>query len=210
MSDENPQQTRTATAASCPNCGFVHHCICHAEVRLHAQAIFVLLTHSKEFGKSTNTGALMARTLPHCQRVLWSRTEPPEALLTLIADDQIQPWLLFPADDTHPPTPFAHEAGKTPLFILLDATWQEARKIVRKSPWLAKLPRLSLSLDRDSAYTLRRNQQTGHLCTCETGIALLELLGEHQDAKALQQYFDAFLAAYPAEKSGHPRRQTAP
>ncbi|WP_237584128.1 tRNA-uridine aminocarboxypropyltransferase [Photobacterium halotolerans] len=206
MSAEPAPQTVTP----CPNCGFVHNCICHAEVRLRSQAIFALLTHSKEFGKDTNTGALMARTLPHCQRLLWSRTEPPEALLTLLADDKIQPWLLFPADDAHPPASFARETGKTPLFILLDATWQEARKIVRKSPWLAKLPRLSLSVDRDSCYSLRRNQQTGNLCTCETGIALLELLGEHHDAKALQQYFDAFLAAFPAEKSGHPRRRTAP
>ncbi|WP_120513668.1 tRNA-uridine aminocarboxypropyltransferase [Photobacterium salinisoli] len=194
----------------CPNCGFVHNCICHAKADLQSQAVFVLLTHSKEFGKSTNTGALMARTLPQCQRVLWSRTEPPEALLAQIASKAFQPWLLFPADDAHPAASFVRETGKTPLFILLDATWQEARKMVRKSPWLAKLPRLSLSVDRDSSYSLRRNQQTGHLCTCEAGIALLDLLGEHKDAKALQQYFDAFLAAFPAEKSGHPRRRTEP
>ncbi|QSA20154.1 DTW domain-containing protein, partial [Vibrio furnissii] len=32
-----------------------------------------------------------------------------------------------------------------PHFILLDGTWQEAKKMERKSPWLKDLPRVALS-----------------------------------------------------------------
>ncbi|MGF1691701.1 tRNA-uridine aminocarboxypropyltransferase [Photobacterium kagoshimensis] len=202
---------------SCPRCGFTHNCICSHEPKLTSSAHFVLLTHPNECHKSTNTGELMMRTLPHCERVIWDRINSPTALIEKLANPAYQPWLLFPADDAHPATPFtanstpsapatAVATTTTPLFVLLDATWQEARKMVRKSPWLANLPRLSLTPTALSQYQLRRNQQAGNLCTCETGIALLSLLNEPQQAEQLQRYFTAFSDVFHADRSGHSHR----
>lgn len=198
---------------SCPRCGFTYNCICSHEPKLTSAAHFVLLTHPNECRKATNTGELMMRTLPHCERVIWDRVNSPTALIEKLEDPAYQVWLLFPADDTHPATPFvAHSSSSTsiitttPLFVLLDATWQEARKMVRKSPWLANLPRLSLTPTALSQYQLRRNQQAGNLCTCETGIALLSLLNEPQQAEQLQRYFTAFSDVFHADRSGHSHR----
>ncbi|WP_299017323.1 tRNA-uridine aminocarboxypropyltransferase [uncultured Photobacterium sp.] len=188
---------------SCPRCGFRHNCICAAEPQLSCDARFILLTHPKELNKDTNTGELMLRTLPDCQRYIWDRVNPPVELLEQINSSRYRPWLLFPSDEQHPAVPYQAKEGQTDLFILLDATWQEARKMVRKSPWLAQLPRLSLTPRSESSYQLRRNQQTGNLCTCEAGIALLELLGEGEQATQLQQYFQSFLDTFHADKSGH-------
>lgn len=202
---------------SCPRCGFTHNCICSHEPKLTSSAHFVLLTHPNECRKATNTGELMIRALPHCERVIWDRVNSPTALIDKLADPLYQPWLLFPADDEHPATPFtgapeslpscstAATSTVIPLFVLLDATWQEARKMVRKSPWLATLPRLSLTPTALSQYQLRRNQQAGNLCTCETGIALLSLLNQPQQANQLQHYFTAFSAVFHADRSGHRR-----
>ena len=187
----------------CPRCGFQHNCICHAEPTLSCPHVYVLLTHPKEMGKDTNTGQLMERSLPHCQRQIWDRVNPPQALLEMLDDPHYQQWLLFPGDDKVPAQPFHSPQDKTPLFVLLDATWQEARKMIRRSPWLASLPRLELTPGTGSSYALRRNQQPGNLCTCEAGIALLETAGFHQDARQLQQYFDHFTGVFQAEKSGH-------
>ncbi|MGF1680851.1 tRNA-uridine aminocarboxypropyltransferase [Photobacterium minamisatsumaniensis] len=188
---------------TCPRCGFHHNCICDAEPDLHCEIPFILLTHPKELGKDTNTGALMARSLPHCERQIWDRVNPPQALLKMLASPQYQPWLLFPGDEAIPATPYRKPTGKTPLVIILDATWQEARKMVRRSPWLASLPRLELSPASRSAYQLRRNQQPGNLCTCEAGIVVLEQLGYPLDAQHLQYYFNAFIEVFQADKSGH-------
>ncbi|MGR5140641.1 tRNA-uridine aminocarboxypropyltransferase [Photobacterium sp. DNB23_23_1] len=187
----------------CPRCGFHHNCICDAEPTLACSHAFVLLTHPKEMGKDTNTGQLMERSLPHCLRQIWDRVTPPQALLDMLADPQYQPWLLFPGDDNMPAVPYQSSDGKTALFILIDATWQEARKMIRRSPWLASLPRIAFTPKGDSAYALRRNQQAGNLCTCEAGIALLETTGFNQDAEQLQQYFNAFIEVFHADKSGH-------
>lgn len=78
--------------------------------------------------------------------------------------------------------------------------------MVRRSPWLAALPRLALQPTGISQYALRRNQQDGNLCTCEAGIALLEMLGEQHDAQQLQRYFETFMTVFHAEQSGHAHR----
>lgn len=188
---------------ACPRCGFLHNCICYAEPALCCNNHFVLLTHPRELGKDSNTGQLMERSLIHCQRQIWDRLNPPQSLLDQLADPRYQPWLLFPGDETTPATPYQPIADKTPLVIILDATWQEARKMVRRSPWLATLPRLELQPQQSSTYALRRNQQPGNLCTCEAGIALLDTFGYADDSRQLQRYFDAFMAVFKADKSGH-------
>lgn len=192
---------------TCPRCGFHFNCICDTEPQLQSAADFVLLTHPRECDKGTNSGVLMTRTLPSCRVELWHRTQPPHVLLDQLKDDRYQPWLVFPADEQHPATPLTLSNTDvnhpTPLFIILDATWQEARKMVRKSPWLNQLPRIAITPQHASNYALRRNQQPGHLCTCEVGIELLALLQQHQASQQLQAYFNHFIDIYHADKSGH-------
>lgn len=72
-------------------------------------------------------------------------------------------------------------------FIVLDATWQEARKMERKSPWLADV-RVHLTTDHVSAYRLRRNQQPGNLCTLEVGLMLLRHFNAEASAEALSSF----------------------
>ena len=84
------------------------------------------------------------------------------------------------------------DVGKRPLFILLDATWPEARKMFRKSPYLDKLPVLSLHPEQISNYKLRRSRRDDHFCTSEVASLCLDLAGEAHAAHALQ----AWLAVY--------------
>ncbi|PSV30365.1 tRNA-uridine aminocarboxypropyltransferase [Photobacterium sp. GB-72] len=192
---------------SCPRCGFQHNCICNLEPHLQCPAHFVLLTHPRELNKDTNTGKLLVNSLPHCRVEVWQRTEPPAHLLAQLRDPHYQAYLVFPSDEQHPPIelPQAHTDQPIPLFIILDATWQEAKKMVRKSPWLSDLPRLALTPQQTSNYALRRNQQDGNLCTCEVGIALLTQLQFTTEAAQLHQYFSAFINTFHADKSGHKR-----
>ncbi|WP_318510484.1 tRNA-uridine aminocarboxypropyltransferase [Photobacterium leiognathi] len=189
---------------SCPRCGFQHNCICEYEPALQCSAHFVLLTHPRELNKDTNTGKLMLNSLPHCRVDVWQRTEPPAQLIEQLRDPRYHAYLVFPSDDEHPSVSLASTSkGAIPLFIILDATWQEAKKMVRKSPWLSALPRLALTPQQASNYALRRNQQDGNLCTCEVGISLLDTLQLADEATQLQHYFDAFIATFHADKSGH-------
>ncbi|WP_434357810.1 DTW domain-containing protein [Parasalinivibrio latis] len=193
--------------SSCPSCGLRYNCLCPRRPALTAESCIVLLMHPREQGKATNTGRLMTETLPACRSEIWSRTEPPQGLLDDIANPGYFPVLLFPAEDAISVTQAAAQAAtemgeekREPLFIILDATWQEARKMLRQSPWLAGLPKARLDISAESAYHLRRNQKPGNLCTCEVGIHLLAELGHSGDAAALSAYFFTFLRLFEADR----------
>ncbi|WP_447078550.1 tRNA-uridine aminocarboxypropyltransferase [Shewanella algae] len=61
--------------------------------------------------------------------------------------------------------------------VILDATWQEAGKMYRQSPYLQSLARVELQTEQDSAFRLRRNQRQGGLCTLECIAAVWQDLG---------------------------------
>lgn len=104
---------------------------------------------------------------------------------------------------------FTPPTGKTPLFIMLDGTWPEARKMFRKSPYLDNLPVISVDLSRLSAYRLREAHAEGQYCTAEVAIALLDLAGDTQAAEGLSEHFTLFKTRYLAGKTQHQGSVTA-
>ena len=90
----------------------------------------------------------------------------------------------------------AAQAARRPLFVLLDATWPEARKMFRKSPYLDHLPVLSLQADYLSRYRLRRSKRGDHFCTSEVAALCLELAGDTLAAQTLDAYLDVFTTHY--------------
>ena len=98
--------------------------------------------------------------------------------------------------------PEAAGAGPRPLFVLLDATWPEARKMFRKSPYLDALPVLSLHPEQASNYRLRRSVPGHHLCTAEVAATCLDLAGEGGAAQGLSDWLDVFSAHYLHTRRG--------
>nr|WP_231701689.1 tRNA-uridine aminocarboxypropyltransferase [Halopseudomonas salegens] len=176
------------------------HCICALRPQLSAGVSFCLLMHRLEPLKPTNTGRLIAECLADTQAFVWSRTEPDPALLALLQDPQWQPLLVFPREYAAPQQAVCQQIspinGKRPLLVIIDATWNQARKMVRMSPWLRALPLLDLQPDQGSRYQLRRSCQAEHLCTAEVGVACLELAGDADAARGLDDYFDTFNTGY--------------
>jgi DTW domain-containing protein YfiP len=76
--------------------------------------------------------------------------------------------------------------------VLIDATWQEARKIYNHSPYLRAAPRVVLEANTASSYRLRRNQPEGGLCTAECVIEILRKQGEDNAADRLEAAFTQF------------------
>jgi hypothetical protein len=142
----------------------------------------------------------------------WARTEVDPTLLAVLADPQWQPYVVFPGEFVAPErvitqllpeqdgadstAPAAAMTKKRPLFILLDATWPEARKIFKKSPYLERFPVLSLLPEQLSRYRLRRSRRDEHLCTSEVAGLCLQLAGDVFAAQTLEAYLDVFSEHY--------------
>jgi len=102
------------------------------------------------------------------------------------------------------PAPGSERDTARPLFILLDATWAEARKMFRKSPYLDRFPVLSLEPAQISRYQLRRSRRDDHFCTSEVAALCLELAGESEAAATLEAYLDVYTHHYLRAKQQLP------
>ena len=187
----------------CPGCRLVpSHCVCSLHPVVPTRAGVCLLMADIEPLKPSNTGWLIADVVPDTFAFGWARTEVDPALLALLADPQWQPVVVFPGEFVAPERVVIEvaaagaSAGKRPLFILLDATWPEARKMFRKSPYLDRFPVLSLQPEQISRYQLRRSRRDDHFCTAEVAGLCLDLAGEPQAAQVLQTYLDVFTHHY--------------
>ena len=188
----------------CPRCRVAPaYCLCPWTPRVDTRAGMCLVMHDIEALKPTNTGWLIGDVVPDTFAYGWSRVEVDARLEALLADPQWQPYVVFPAEYAEPSRvveTLAPLAGKRPLFILLDATWTEARKMFRKSPYLDRLPVLSLQPEQLSRYRLRRSTRAEHLCTAEVAALCLELSGDQKAAEALGDHFELFTEHYLAAK----------
>ena len=204
----------TAADDACPTCHLRRQaCLCRAWQSLPSLtsgASFFLLVHPRELHKPTNTGHILLAAQPATQYAVWSRTDIDSTLQDMLTSSAYQPYLLYPepAAQQQPLTPAEVKAqavvsGRQPLYLLLDGTWQEARKMLRQSPFLQDLPRVALSPNDSSRYSLRRNQHRQGLATVEVAVALLAALGESASASALQAHFQVFLEHYEASRSNH-------
>ena len=185
----------------CPGCRLVpSHCICALLPEVPTKVGMCLLMADIEPLKPSNTGWLIADVVPDTFAFGWARTEVDPALLALLADPQWQAFVVFPGEFVAPERVVGDlpdlPTGQRPLFILLDATWPEARKMFRKSPYLNRLPVLCLAPEQVSRYQLRRSKRNDHFCTSEVASLCLELAGEVQAADTLQAYMDVYTHHY--------------
>ncbi|WP_066960876.1 DTW domain-containing protein [Microbulbifer sp. Q7] len=154
----------------------------------------IVLTHERELARPTNTGqlALTEATTAVVQRIVWQRTDPDPGLLSIVSRPDVG--LVYPVSEV--PTeksvaqPLSVEACNT--FIVLDATWQEARKMYNRSAYLHGVARVSVDAVRPSRYALRRNQKQGGLCTAECVVEILRRKGRDLLAADLESRFLQF------------------
>lgn len=202
-------KARGSFVERCPGCNLpMLNCLCPYRVRASSEARVWLLTHSMEHLKPTNTGRLIRDVLPDTEIFTWYRTAPDKRLLALLDDRRFAPFVVFPDDQPDyadrvvgiDAVTETRAAGRIPVYLLLDGTWRQARRIFRKSPYLDALPVLPLRTARLTRYRLRKPASSSHLCTAEVAAELLRQGGDEDASLALDDYFDTFNECYAASR----------
>lgn len=174
-----------------------------------------LLTHSRETFRLNNTGQVVLKALGpeeeqpnkeplNVHRVIWDRVAPCSHLISSINEHPSV--LLYPStqhSNTHnlsienyllvPSQRVGSDDNHKLNIVLLDATWQEARKMYNKSVYLQQLSKIALTPTFTSQYQLRRNQHKLGLCTAEAVIEILKMAGYLVTTKKLRLAFEVFL-----------------
>ena len=212
-------KARGSFTERCPGCNLpVLNCLCPYRASAESKARVWLITHPLEHLKPTNTGRLIRDVLTDTEVFTWYRTAPDERLLALLDDPHFAPFVIFPDDQPDyadrvvgmDAVEAAKHQGKVPVFILLDGTWRQARRIFRKSPYLDRLPVLPLATTRLTRYRLRKPASQSHLCTAEVAAELLRQSGDGEAAQLLDDYFDAFNVSYAASRRYEKIEQPTP
>jgi DTW domain-containing protein YfiP len=149
---------------------------------------FVFLMHPKEFKEEkAGTGRLTQLCLPNSELHMGKGFDGDEAVQALLNDPRNHPVLLYPGrealnlsnarkDDPQLSTLKAQLAQRTLLVFLLDATWSGARKMLRLSPSLQRLPRIMFTPAAPSRYIIKQQPAEGCLSTLEAVHELLTVL----------------------------------
>jgi len=211
----------------CPRCQLAKQfCICElapGRDQIKTTAGFLLLMYDTEVLKPSNTGKLIADLVPDTFAFLWSRTQENPELLKVLNDEKWFPMVVFPqeyADDER--AVFTNQVscpeGKRPLFIMLDGSWREAKKMFRKSPYLDEFPMVSFDakmafekgvsshlnddnsqlspVGQESRYTVRKTELEHQFSTAEVAARVLDMHGEANNAQLLDLWFDVFNFQY--------------
>lgn len=197
----------TRICENCSKCGLpIITCICKSIKEVETKAKFVILSSEKEVYRNTNTANLLKQiNTKSTEIIIWKRGEIPSSILSYINNDIYNVYLVFPIMNKEMEIRKAkyNKDNNTPVFIIVDGTWREAWKIIRKSDYLKNLPILSLETNRVSKFTLRRVQEEGNLCTIEAAMELLKINDEDILSEEINKGFELFLKSYKAGASGH-------
>jgi len=198
-----PFNARGSKVVRCDHCLLPQpDCICFAKPTACATSAFLFLMYTGECFKPSNTGRLIADVAADNHAYVWDRTAPDPNLLALLTNPRYQPVVIFPTQYAAPERCITRiEANdKIPLFILLDGTWREAKKMFSKSPYLDQFPVLGIQPEQASSYQLREAAHLHQLCTAEVAIEVLKIAKDKAAAAALTDYFHTFRKHYMAGK----------
>lgn len=212
-----PFLARGSKVVRCQTCLMpLKGCICAVRPAALQGSAFCFILYWGEAFKPTNTGRLVADVIHDNHAFLWDRTRPDPALLALLKNPHYEPILVFPTQYAEPERCIEAPAqlpgiaaGKTPLYVMLDGTWREAKKMFR-SEYLAALPVLGVNPEEGSRYQLREAVHKHQLCTAEVAALVLALGGDAPAATALGHYFEAFRRNYIASKPHMVLREPLP
>ena len=172
----------------------------------------VVLRHWKESWRTSNTGRLANLAIEHSNVVDYGAPNQDFDDSSLRAPNT---FLLFPSlehshgllkDATEPPaTPLEMLPGlgrSLSTLVVIDASWGQARKMVRRIAALEGLPRVTVEAPPQHTPRLRRPPFPGAMATIEAISAAVRVLEGPQPADALDELFTRFVRNARAQRGG--------
>jgi DTW domain-containing protein YfiP len=145
---------------------------------METTTLFVFLMHPKEFKQEkAGTGRLTHLCLKNSEIHMGVGFDDDAAVQSLIHDPRNHAVLLYPGIEARNLSkgdlPAAELAGRRLVVFILDATWSGARKMLKLSPSLQRLPRVMFTPSALSRYVIKQQPQEGCLSTLEATHELL-------------------------------------
>jgi DTW domain-containing protein YfiP len=170
--------------------------MCQYFQKIKTTTKFVILMHPKEFKKvKNNTGHFTHQSLPNSELFVGIDFTNHKRINEIIQTHQS--YILYPSEDALNISTTVPPQSQQPLAIfLIDATWACAKPIFYRSTNLAKLPHMSFSATRNSAYEIKIQPQDGYLSTIESAQEVLYALAKHKIENITKEEIESFLEPF--------------
>ncbi len=146
------------------------HCVCNLVTPFHAHFNVLILQHPHERKKYHGTAKLVLKGIKNSKLLGGLQFDQAEL------EKECSPgntFLLFPGESAVDGASAHLKESST--VIVIDGTWSEAGKIVRRNPVLQTLPTLTFTQELRSRYRIRKQPRNNYLSTVECVAHLLKL-----------------------------------
>ena len=153
-------------------------CWCPSIQAMPTRTKFVFLMHPKEYKQEkAATGRLTHLCLANSEVHVGTDFDRDEEVQALLNDPRNLLLLVYPGTQARNLSSggltAAELGGRQLVLVLIDATWAGARKMLRLSPSLQRLPRVMFTATTASRYIIKQQPQAGCLSTLEATHELL-------------------------------------
>lgn len=171
-------------------------CMCAHISPIKTRTRFVILMHPKEFKKTKNgTGHFTNLSLENCTLYVGVDFTKHAQINEIISTHRC--YVLYPsATSINLNEQKIKNEGQDSVIFLIDSTWPCSRAMLRASPNIDALQKISFTHTKNSSFTFKEQPQSYCLSTMESTLCVLELLNQHQvehiDTRALEQFLTPF------------------
>ena len=175
----------------CPTCALRGTgCVCSQLTTVNNPVHVTIVRHSKERGRASNSVRILAASLQNVTVLEHgARYSKPTEIPSNRLDDAV---LLFPIlynpDPKYPPTEWTGTSMPKNL-IVLDGSWNQTSRILKKVPHLLSLPRIVVEPLTPSLPRIRTPYFPGGMCTMEATISALTFFLTTQDINTLKNNY---------------------
>ncbi len=181
-------------------------CFCGAVTRVESRTRVIFVQHPLEAKVPISTCRMAHLSLPNSELHVELNPDQLPRLQALAAEPGT--YLLFPGEGAADPTTLSQPVRN---LVVVDGTWDNAKKLLLRSPLLSKLPRLGLRPAAPGNYRIRKEPADHCLATIEAVAQVLEQLeGAPGRFTAILSAFDAMVErqlGFISSKAGQSRYQ---
>ena len=186
-----PETAPNQTPERCSTCALRGAgCVCSKLQCVNNPIHVTIVRHSKEQGRASNSVRILAASLQNVTVLEHgARYSKPTVIPSNRLDDAV---LLFPLlynpDPMYPPIEWT--GTHTPKnIIVLDGSWNQTSRILKKVPHLLSLPRIVVEPLTPSLPRIRTPYFKGGMCTMEATISALASFLSTQDINTLKKNY---------------------
>jgi DTW domain-containing protein YfiP len=154
--------------------------------------------HPKEFRKTKNgTGHFTHLSLTNSEIYVGIDFTNDAKINELITNEKNACYVLYPSDTSiNLNKENIGEKKKNTILFLIDSTWPCSRAILRASPNLDRLAKVSFTHTKNSSFTFKEQPNAYCLSTMESTLCVLELLKQHNHETLETKHLENFLAPF--------------